>query len=583
MIQARRMDSGSANDRSTDGRSTDGGSTDDCASATSASVTSTSATSTSATSTSVARASVASTSVTGTSTTDVVIIGSGLGGLVAGSLLARYGRRVILCESHTIPGGAAHAFTRRTAAGTFTFDSGPSFYCGLAETGSANPLSQVLSVLGEPIEAIPYDPFGYYHFPEGTLAVYGDGEQYRRAVEKFSPGAAAQLAALETRLLKIYAPLKAIPPLALRADLKLLPLLLARYPRAMAQMLPSLPDLDRSMAQVMEKAVPSGFNPWLKRLLDLECFLLSGMKCEETVAPEMAFMFGERAKSVIDYPVGGSGAIVEALVRGLEKWGGELRLKTHVERVIVEGGSAKGVLLKSGQKILAKTVISNATIWDTYKHLLAPSDVPSQAQQEALNTPAVESFMHLHLGISAEGLADIPIHHVVVHDSETDVAVPGNTCMVSIPTVLDPQQAPAGYHTVHAYTLEPYEVWEGLDRRSDRYQQLKREKADVLYRAVEKIIPDVRSRVVLELIGTPLTHSRYLRRYKGTYGPAIASQEGRFPSGKTPIKNLHLVGDSTLPGIGVPAVAASAILCANSLVTLKESSGLLTLLEDAVR
>lgn len=529
-------------------------------------------------------------------TADVIVIGSGLGGLVAGALLARYGRRVIVCESHTLPGGAAHAFTRQAKGQTkyqleeqsFTFDSGPSFYCGLADAASANPLTQVLAVLGETIEAIPYDPFGYYHFPEGTLPVYGDGEKYRQAVEKFSPGAAAQLAELEARLLKLYAPLKAIPTLALRADFQLLPLLLRRYPRALAQMLPVLPDLGRSMGQVMAQSIshseddPQAYR-WLKRLLDLECFLLSGMKCEETVAPEMAFMFGERAHAVIDYPVGGSGAIVEALVRGLQRWGGELRLGTHVEKIITGKGRAEGVLLKNGDRITAPIVISNATIWDTYSHLLDPSDLPAGDRTQALNTPAVDSFMHLHLGIRAEGLEDVAIHHVVVHDSDTDITTPGNTCMVSIPTVLDPQQAPLGHHTIHAYTLEPYEEWAkwretGVKDR--QYEQKKREKAEPLFRAVERVIPDVRERTVLELIGTPLTHSRFLRRYQGTYGPAIAATQGRFPSCKTPVKGLYRVGDSTLPGIGVPAVAASGILCANSLVTLKESAALLSLLEQ---
>ena len=119
-------------------------------------------------------------------------------------------------------------------------------------------------------------------------------------------------------------------------------------------------------------------------------------------------------------------------------------------------------------------------------------------------------------------------------------------------------------------------VFSVVSRQKDEcYEQKKSEKAEALFLAVEKIIPDVRDRIELELIGTPLTHSRFLRRYKGTYGPAISAKEGRFPSGKTPIKGLHLVGDSTLPGIGVPAVAASGILCANSLVTLKESAGLL--------
>ena len=505
-------------------------------------------------------------------------------------MLARYGRKVLVCESHTIAGGAAHAFSRRCDAGLFLFDSGPSFYCGLGDRPSSNPITQVLSVLEEPLEAVPYDPFGYYHFPEGTLPVYGDGEKYRQAVEAFSPGASEKLKALEDRLLKVYAPLKEIPTLALRADWKLLPLLVRKYPQATAKMLPVLPDLGRSMAEVMEAVSPNiAADPWLKRLLDLECFLLSGLKCEETVAPEMAFMFGERSASVIDYPVGGSEALVDALVRGLEKWGGQLRLRSHVEKITVEGGKATGVVLKNGERLSAPVVVSNATMWDTYSHLLSGDDLPTDYRDEALSTAAVDSFMHLHLGIRSDGLEDVAIHHVVVHDSEVDITVPGNTCMVSIPTVLDPQQAPPGYHTIHAYTLEPFEDWqhwqgESLQgngssqeklRHRAAYEQKKQDRAETLFRAVEKIIPDVRDRIALQLIGTPLTHSRFLRRYQGTYGPAIAAKEGRFPSCKTPIQGLYRVGDSTLPGIGVPAVAASGILCANSLVPLKVSSNLL--------
>ncbi|MEO1183817.1 MAG: FAD-dependent oxidoreductase, partial [Cyanobacteria bacterium J06636_27] len=57
---------------------------------------------------------------------DVIVIGSGIGGLTAAALLSRYGKRVVVCESHTVAGGAAHSFRRQG----FEFDSGPSFYCG---------------------------------------------------------------------------------------------------------------------------------------------------------------------------------------------------------------------------------------------------------------------------------------------------------------------------------------------------------------------------------------------------------------------------------------------------------------------
>ena len=100
-----------------------------------------------------------------------------------------------------------------------------------------------------------------------------------------------------------------------------------------------------------------------------------------------------------------------------------------------------------------------------------------------------------------------------------------------------------------------------------------------MFRALEKVIPDLRSRIVLELIGTPLTHARYLRRHQGTYGPAIAAGQGMFPSTQTPIPDLYRVGDSTMPGIGVPAVAASGILCANSLVKPWQTEELLKVLK----
>merc|ERR1712070_1104344 len=91
--------------------------------------------------------------------------------------------------------------------------------------------------------------------------------------------------------------------------------------------------------------------------------------------------------------------------------------------------------------------------------------------------------------------------------------------------------------------------------------------------AIKRRIPDVDDRIVIEQVGTPLTHARYLRRHKGNYGLAIAAGNEAgvaFPAVTTPLPGLYRCGDSTTSGIGVPAVASSGAQCANALMSVWE-------------
>lgn len=134
----------------------------------------------------------------------------------------------------------------------------------------------------------------------------------------------------------------------------------------------------------------------------------------------------------------------------------------------------------------------------------------------------------------------------------------------------------------------PLRLWSGLDRRSperdaqlidlighltglesSRYTALKRERAQVLFDAVERAVPGALENVDLELIGSPLTHARFNRRpcleggllgaarHMGTYGPLMPADAGMLPGPSTPVEGLLHCGDCTFPGIGVPAAVAS--------------------------
>jgi hypothetical protein len=103
---------------------------------------------------------------------DVIVIGSGMGGLACGALSQEYGSKTAVIESHIKPGGSAHTFTRTHNGGKYSFEVGPSIFEGL-NGPSLNPLRTILDMLGEDLKCATYGgigywaPEGYWRFPIG--------------------------------------------------------------------------------------------------------------------------------------------------------------------------------------------------------------------------------------------------------------------------------------------------------------------------------------------------------------------------------------------------------------------------------
>ncbi|KAL9325456.1 hypothetical protein ACSQ67_006101 [Phaseolus vulgaris] len=338
---------------------------------------------------------------------DVIVIGSGIGGLCCGALLARYEEDVLVVESHDQPGGAAHSFDVKG----FKFDSGPSLFSGLQSRGpQANPLAQVLDALGETLPCVTYDSW-MVHIPEGQfLSRIGPTEFFKDLQQYAGPNAVDEWRKLLDAVLPLSAAAMALPPLSIRGDWGVVSTAAARYApsllKSFIQMGPrtalGATKLLRPFSEILDDLQLK--DPFIRNWIDLLAFLLAGVKANAVLSAEMVYMFAEWYKPgcCLEYPLHGSAAIVDALVRGLEKFGGRISLQSHVENIVVENDRAIGVKLRSGQFLRAKkAVVSNASMWDTLK--LLPKEVVAKSFSDRINTtPQCDSFMHLHLGFDAE-------------------------------------------------------------------------------------------------------------------------------------------------------------------------------------
>jgi phytoene dehydrogenase-like protein len=242
--------------------------------------------------------------------------------------------------------------------------------------------------------------------PEGSVfPCVCDGSRYRSLIrQRGGETAYKEWLALEAAMAPLQQGAALFPAAALRADPGIV-LTAARFGPALLKTAFLVNDLTGPFSNIVDRHVT---DPWLRNFIDLECFVLSGMLAKDTIAAEMAFMFMERnsGNSTIDYPIGGSEAIVAALVRAIERRGGKIMLRCKVDRILLEGGKATGVVLqqrpatkKAGMQpelIRARrAVVSNASVWDTCGLLNKEEDVPQSFLRDSMATPRTGSFMHV--------------------------------------------------------------------------------------------------------------------------------------------------------------------------------------------
>jgi prolycopene isomerase len=483
---------------------------------------------------------------------DVIVIGSGIGGLVTATQLASKGAKVLVLERYLIPGGSAGYFEREG----YRFDVGASMIFGFGTNGTTNLLTRALKAVNMSLDTIPDLVQIHYHLPNGLeLKVHRDYEKFLQELSEHFPHEREGIRRFYDECWKVFNCLNAMELLSLEEPRYLMRVFF-QHPFACLGLVKYLP---QNAGDIARRYIS---DPQLLKFIDIECYCWSVVPADRTPMINAGMVFSDRHYGGINYPKGGVGQIAGKLVEGLVKAGSEILYGARVTQILLENDRAVGVKLANGKQYRAKRIVSNATRWDTFEKLLPSEAMPASEKRWQKRYQKSPSFLSLHLGVKSEVLPpETDCHHILLADWEKMEDEEG-TIFVSIPTLLDPDLAPPEHHIIHTFTPSWMEQWQGLSPKE--YQHKKEEAAERIIKRLEKIFLGLSAGLDYQEVGTPRTHRRFLGRDDGTYGPIprgkLAGLLG-MPFNRTAIPGLYCVGDSTFPGQGLNAVAFSGFAC----------------------
>nr|BAI47575.1 carotenoid isomerase [Ipomoea sp. Kenyan] len=487
---------------------------------------------------------------------DAIVIGSGIGGLVAATQLAVKGAKVLVLEKYVIPGGSSGYYQRDG----YTFDVGSSVMFGFSDKGNLNLITQALAAVGCKMEVLPDPTTVHFHLPNDlSVRVHREYSDFvEELVNKF-PHEKEGILKFYGECWKIFNALNSLELKSLEEPLYLFGQFFKK-PLECLTLAYYLPQNAGDIARMFIK------DAQLLAFIDAECFIVSTVNALQTPMINASMVLCDRHFGGINYPVGGVGEIAKSLAQGLVNQGSKILYRANVTNIIVDSGKAVGVKLSDGRKFYAKTIISNATRWDTFGKLLKAENLPKEEENFQKAYVKAPSFLSIHMGVKAEVLPpDTDCHHFILEDDWANLEKPYGSIFLSIPTALDSSLAPEGRHILHIFTTSSIEEWEGLSLKD--YNAKKELVADGIISRLEKtLFPGLKSSIVFKEVGSPKTHRRYLARDSGTYGPMPRNTPKGLlgmPFNTTAINGLYCVGDSCFPGQGVIAVAFSGVMCAH--------------------
>jgi phytoene desaturase len=482
----------------------------------------------------------------------VAVIGSGFGGLAVAIRLQAAGYEAVIFEKRDRPGGRAYVYHDDG----FTFDAGPTVIT------APDCLRELFSLAGKSMDdyvtLLAVNPFYRLIWEDGYRFDYSDDLAFvERQIADKSPrdlnGYKKFLNYSEEVFYQGYEKLAHVPFLSLLG---------------MAAVAPQLIRLKayRSVYSVVAKYIR---DPHLRQLFSFHSLLVGGNPFSTTSIYTLIHCL-ERRWGVY-FPKGGTGALVQALVKLFLDLGGEIRLESEITEIMTEGNQVTGVMTQDGQKARFERVVSNADVFHTYDALLRRAGAAEGMRKRLGKMNYSMSLFLVYFGTNKK-FSNL-VHHNIIFGPryrelladifERGLLADDFSLYLHAPTRSDPSLAPPNCETFYVLSPVPHLGKAPIDweKRGPGY-------ADKILAYLERhYLPGLRHAIVTQRIFTPLDFKVELNAHFGSafsLEPSLLqSAYFRVHNRDRKIRGLYFVGAGTHPGAGIPGVVNSAKATAN--------------------
>jgi len=482
----------------------------------------------------------------------IVVIGAGFGGLGAAIRLQAQGHDVVIVEKQDRAGGRAYVFRD----GEFVFDAGPTIITAPAMIDELFVLAG--RKMSDTVQLVPLDPYYNVRFEGGDVFRYtGDHERLRAEVRRFSGADVDGYEEFSVAAQRVFD--YAFP-------------LVDRPFSSVTDMVRVLPELvrlraDRSVAQLAERFFR---DQRLRQVFSFHPLLIGGNPFQSSAIYALIHVLEK--KWGVWFAMGGTGALVDALVGLFVRLGGELRLDTEATGIDVDvvSGRARAVELGTGERLIADAVVSNADVAFTYKRL-----VPARARR--VNTDRRLDRMRYSMSLfviyfGTDRRYDDMAHHEILMGPRyagllTDIfhrkrLAPDFSLYLHRPTATDPSLAPPGCDSWYVLSPVPH-----LGGGPDWHAAAKPYRDAIISYLEQRYLPGLSRHIVAEHLIDPRYFHETLNSHLGSafsIEPTLSQSAWFRPHNRSEdVPNLYLVGAGTHPGAGVPGVLSSGKIVAD--------------------